>query len=63
MSIKLRKDLLIVVLEDKVFVFNFENLKCIDQIDTRPNPTGICGLSLAEKPLNKVVVCPHKEKG
>ena len=29
-NIKLRKDMLIVVLEDKVFVFNFDTLKLIE---------------------------------
>lgn len=51
------------VLDDKVFVFNFENLKCIDQIDTCENLTGIAAISQSEKPTNKVVVCPHKDKG
>lgn len=29
-NIKLRKDMLVVVLEDKVFVFNFDTLKLIE---------------------------------
>lgn len=29
-SIKLRKDMLVVVLDDKIFVFNFETLKLIE---------------------------------
>ena len=29
-NIKLRKDMLVVVLEDKIFVFNFETLKLIE---------------------------------
>lgn len=29
-NIRLRKDMLVVVLEDKVFVFNFETLKLIE---------------------------------
>ena len=29
-NIKLRKEMLLVVLEDKVFVFNFETLKLIE---------------------------------
>lgn len=33
-NIKLRKDMLIVVLEDKVFVFNFDTLKLIEQVET-----------------------------
>ena len=33
-NIKLRKDMLVVVLDDKIFVFNFETLKLIEQIET-----------------------------
>ena len=33
-NIKLRKDLLVVVLEDKIFVFNFETLKLVEQVET-----------------------------
>lgn len=33
-NIRLRKDMLVVVLEDKIFVFNFETLKLIEQIET-----------------------------
>jgi hypothetical protein len=29
-NIRLRKDMLVVVLEDKIFVFNFETLKLIE---------------------------------
>ena len=62
-NIKLRKDMLIVVLEDKIFVFNFETLKLIEQVDTCANPLGLCGISTAEKPISKTIVCPHVEKG
>lgn len=37
-NIKLRKEMLLVVLEDKVFVFNFETLKLIEQVETHLNP-------------------------
>jgi len=50
-NIKLRKDMLVVVLDDKIFVFNFETLKLIEQIETCQNPLGLCGLSTAEKPI------------
>ncbi len=50
-NIKLRKDMLVVVLEDKIFVFNFETLKLIEQVETCPNPLGLAGLSTAEKPI------------
>lgn len=29
-AVKLRKDMLVVVMEDKVFIFNFETLKLIE---------------------------------
>jgi WD40 repeat protein len=61
--IRLSKEHLVVVLDEKVFVFNFENLKCIDQIETIENPNGIVALSQGEKPINRVVVCPHEYKG
>lgn len=48
-AIKLRKDMLVVVLETKTFVFSFMNLKLIESVETGPNPFGICGLSTAEK--------------
>ena len=42
--------MLIVVLEDKVFVFNFDTLKLIEQVETCLNPFGLCYISTAEKP-------------
>jgi WD repeat-containing protein 45 len=33
-SVKLRKDMLVVVLEHKAFVFSFLGLKLIEQVDT-----------------------------
>lgn len=49
-NIKLRKEMLLVVLEDKVFVFNFETLKLIEQVETHANPAGLCAISTAERP-------------
>lgn len=62
-NIRLRKDLLVVVLEEKTFVFNFVTLKLIEQIETCSNPTGLCGLSTLEKPTLKTVCVPAKNKG
>ena len=42
--------MLVVVLDDKVFVFNFETLKLREQVETCPNPLGLCSISTAEKP-------------
>lgn len=59
----LSKEHMVVALDEKVFVFNFDNLKCIDQIETLDNPKGIVGLAQGEKPVNRVVACPHEYKG
>jgi len=48
-GVRLRRDRVIVVLENKVFVYNFADLKLLDQVDTFPNPTGLCA------------VCPAKD--
>lgn len=58
-NIKLRKDILVIVLDDKIFVFNFETLKLIEQIETCYNPLGLCAISTAEKPIQKTIVCLH----
>jgi len=62
-NLKLSKDMLVVAVDEKVFVFNFEDLKCIDQIETFHNPNGIMAISQGEKAINKVVACPHEFKG
>ncbi len=62
-NIKLRKDMLVVILEDKVFVFNFETLKLIEQVDTCSNPLGLCGVASDEKPISKTIVTLHMYKG
>lgn len=39
-NVKLKSDKVVVVLEKKVFVYNFTDLKIIDQIETCPNLKG-----------------------
>lgn len=63
MNIKLRKDMMIVILQEKTFIFNFVTLKLIEQIETYPNPMGLCAISTAEKPVSKIICLPHLEKG
>ena len=63
MNIKLRKDMMIVVLNEKTFIFNFVTLKLIEQVDTFPNPLGLCAISSAEKPVSKIICLPGQEKG
>jgi endonuclease YncB( thermonuclease family) len=55
-NIKLRKDMLVVVLDTKTFVFSFMNLKLIENVETGANPYGICGLATAEKAISKTLV-------
>ena len=55
-NIKLRKDMLVVVLDTKTFIFSFMNLKLIENVETGPNPIGLCGLATAEKAICKTLV-------
>ena len=63
MNVKLRKDMMLCILKEKTFIFNFMSLKLIEQVDTWPNPLGLCALSQAEKPISKIICLPHTEKG
>jgi len=40
-NVKLKNDKVVVVLEKKTFVYNFSDLKLLDQIETSPNPRGM----------------------
>ena len=51
----------VVVLQDHVFIYNFMDLKLVLQIDTAPNPRGLCCLCASAK--NPVVACPGTSKG
>ncbi|XP_065870157.1 autophagy-related protein 18c [Euphorbia lathyris] len=44
-SVKLRRDRIVVVLEHKLYVYSFMDLKLIHQIETLANPRGLCCLS------------------
>ena len=62
-NIKLRKDMLVVVLESKTFVFSFLNLKLIEQVETGNNPFGICGIATSEKAISRTLALPSPTKG
>ena len=49
------------MLHDHVFIYNFMDLKLVLQIDTAPNPRGLCCLCASAK--NPVVACPGTSKG
>lgn len=60
-SVRLRRDRIVVVLEQKVFVYNFADLKLLHQIETIANPKGLCVVSQTVGSL--VLVCPGLQKG
>nr|CAD1833315.1 unnamed protein product [Ananas comosus var. bracteatus] len=60
-AVRLRRDRIIVVLDHKIFVYNFADLKLFHQIETVPNPKGLCVVSQQQGSL--VLVCPGGQKG
>ena len=62
-NVKLRKDMLIVVLEHKTFIFAFMTLQLIEQIETAPNSAGLCGIATNEKAISKIIALPNPVKG
>lgn len=60
-AVRLRRDRLVVVLEHKIYVYNFMDLKLLHQIETLANPRGLCCLS---HHLNtSVLACPGLQRG
>lgn len=60
-GVKLRRDRIVVVLEHKIYVYNFMDLKLLHQIDTMANPRGLCCLSHHSNTF--VLACPGRHKG
>ncbi|KAK6127404.1 hypothetical protein DH2020_038847 [Rehmannia glutinosa] len=60
-GVRLRRDRIIVVLEQKIFVYNFADLKLLHQIETIANPKGLCAVSQVAGSF--VLVCPGLQKG
>eukprot|EP01031_Cornospumella_fuschlensis_P005807 gene5807-7210_t len=60
-AVKLRRDRVIVVLEAKVFVYQFKDLKLLDQITTVSNPKGL--VSVCPDPKTNVLAVPGLTKG
>ncbi|KAJ1412637.1 WD40/YVTN repeat-like-containing domain superfamily [Sesbania bispinosa] len=60
-GVRLRRDRIIVVVEQKVFVYNFADLKLLHQIETIANPKGLCAVSHLSDSL--VLACPGLHKG
>ena len=61
MNVKLRKDKIIVVCRDKIYVFNLSTFKNMDIIETGDNSHGIVAVSYG--PEEAILAYPDKEKG
>lgn len=60
-AVRLRRDRIVVVLEHKIYVYNFADLKLLHQIETIANPRGLCALSAASN--STVLACLGLHRG
>ncbi|CAG9332883.1 WDR45B_3 [Blepharisma stoltei] len=60
-GVRLRRDRIIVILDTKIYVYNLQDLKMQDHIDTAPNPKALCCVSNNSSRI--VLACPDKERG
>lgn len=60
-SVRLRRDRIVVILLQKIYVYNFADLKLLQQIDTFTNSKGLCEVSHLSGSM--VLVCPGLRKG
>mmetsp|Transcript_94939 Transcript_94939/g.238117 ORF Transcript_94939/g.238117 Transcript_94939/m.238117 type:complete len:494 (+) Transcript_94939:232-1713(+) len=60
-AVRLRRDLVVVVLNNKVYVYGFRSLSLLDSIETTSNPKGLCCLSIGAD--RAVLVCPGMQQG
>jgi WD repeat-containing protein 45 len=61
LNVKLRKDRVVVVLEQKIYVYNFQHLDLADSFLTCKNPLGLVSLSSKEQAC--VLACPDEKVG
>ncbi|GAM29229.1 hypothetical protein SAMD00019534_124050 [Acytostelium subglobosum LB1] len=59
-AVKLRRDRIVVVLENKVYVYNFADLQLVHQLETTNNPKGICAVCPGAA---NVLACPGLKPG
>lgn len=60
-AVKLRRDRVVVVLLNKIYVYRFSDLKLLDQISTLDNPKGL--IALCPDSSSVVLACPGVTKG
>ena len=59
-GVRLRKDVIVAILETRVYVYRFSDFKLLNALNTCSNPKGLCALSTDE---NLILVILSKEKG
>ena len=58
-NVKMKKDRIFAVTEDKIYVFNFNTLELIDTLETKNNKKGIISISV----IDNIIVYPHGDIG
>lgn len=61
LAVKLKHDRIVVVLKHNIRIYSFTNLKLIHEIETSPNPRGLCCLSYHSD--YSVLICPGLRRG
>ena len=61
LGVRLRRDKIVVALKNKIFIYNFEDLKQLQQLESVDNPRGLCALSSQQD--RAVLVCPGLQPG
>ena len=54
--------MVVIVLENRVYVYNFADLRLIDAIDTCNNPKGLCALNTSNN-CDAILATPANQKG
>ena len=60
-AVRLRRDRVVVVLLNKIYIYRFSDLKLLDQISTLENPKGL--IALCPDSSSVVLACPGVTKG
>ena len=60
LSVQFRRDLVVVVTNNKLWVYSFRTLQFLHSIETCDNPKGLCCLSSGQQAL---LLCPDMQKG
>jgi len=60
-AVRLRRDRVVVALNNRVYVYNFADLTLVDHLETADNPRGL--LAVCPAPTNNVLACPGPLKG